>query len=495
MRNQGFPVCFGSHYRVFMLASASLAAMLLAGCQQRPVLRQPDPAPLPQVVAPRFDQLAPVADQGPSIAQLGWEQFFTDAKLKQLIRIGLENNRDLRATALNIERARAQYQIRQSPELPVASTSAGIQLAGTADNSANRLTVGLAQASYEIDFWGRIANLKDAALQTYFATQSAQQTARISLIGQIAQSYLSLAFNREQLRLAQQTLNAQQEGLRLNRKRFEVGIISLIPVTQAQTSVENARLAIENYKTLIQQDENALTLLIGQTVPARRLPNGAPARITSRSRFPVGLPSDLLRNRPDLAQAEYSLKAAGANIAVARAAFYPAISLTGNLGLSSTSLGDLFRSGAFSYGIGPSISLPIFDNGLRTATLQVAQVDQKLALNSYERAIQVAFKDVNDVLATRATLNTRLDAQNKLVQASQTNYRLAQARFRAGLDNYLVVLDAQRSLFAAQQQLINLQQAVLLSQVNLYKALGGGAIEPARVVPGPSAGQIDSRQS
>lgn len=472
--------------------TVAVTALLLAACHKPTVLRQPDPSPSPATVMPRYDTMAGQrTDSGMSIAQLGWETFFTDPKLKQLIRLGLENNRDLRATALNVEKAQAQYQIRQAPELPTVNSSGGIQRVGgdTNGGGSTRYNVGLAQASYEVDFWGRIANLKDAALQNYFGTQAAQQTTRIALIAQIAQTYLAIANDQDQLRLAQQTLKAREEGLRINQLRFKAGIDSLLPLTQAQTSVENARLAIANYRTQLQLDKDTLALLIGQTPTNQLLPTTLPNRITAQRRFPIGLPSDLLNNRPDLAQAEYSLKAAGANIAAARAAFYPTISLTGNLGLSSSALSNLFKTGAFGFGFGPSVSLPIFDNGSRRANLESAQVDQKLALNNYERAIQSAFKDVNDVLANRATLNERLGAQDRLIQASQTNYRLSQSRFKAGLDNYLAVLDAQRTLFAAQQQQISLRQAELLSQVNLYKALGGGAVAINRQPPPPVIGQ------
>ena len=465
--------------RMLPMLCVSVLAFSLAACS-RPVLRDADPMPVATVIPQAYpvDQ-AKTVDQGPSIAALGWQSFFADPQLKQLIQLGLDNNRDLRTATLNIQRARAQYQIRQAVQLPTVAANGSVTEQGNTDDSNTAYSVGLGTTAYEIDLWGRVANLKDAALQNYLATQSAQQATRISLIGQIAQAYLALAFDQQQLKLAEQTLKAQQDSLNLNIKRQDVGIASAVPVRQSQISVETARLAIGNYQTQIAQDRNLLALLIAQPVPSNLMPTAAPAQIVRPTVLGTGLPSDLLRNRPDLAQAEYSLRAAGANIAAARAAFYPTISLTGNLGFSSSSLSDLFKSGAFNYGIGPSINLPIFDGGARQANLDVSKADQQIALSSYESAIQSAFREVSDVLATRSTLSDRLGAQNRLVAATQSNYDLAQARYRAGLDNYLTVLDAQRSLFTAQQAQISLQQSALISQVNLYKVLGGGSVDQA----------------
>lgn len=464
------------------VAAISLLSLSIAACTSTPKLaelRGTDPTPAGSVIAAQYPQAesSAVAEQ-PSIAVLGWQEFFADPALKSLIQLGLDNNRDLRTAALNIQRAQAQYQIRSADQLPTVNASGSIVQRGNTDDSNTDYSVGLGTTAYEVDLWGRVANLKDAALQNYLASQSNQQAVQISLIGQIAQAYLSLGFNQAQLSLAEQTLKAQQDSLNLNRKRLDAGISSAVPVRQSEISVESARLAIGNFKTQIEQDKNLLNLLVGQTVPAELLPRRAPQQVTSTAALSTGLPSDLLRNRPDLAQAEFNLKAAGANIAAARAAFYPSISLTGNLGLSSGSLSDLFSSGAFSYSFGPSISLPIFDGGARRANLEVSQVDQQLALTAYEKAIQSAFREVADVLAERATLQERIEAQTRLVDATRGNYNLSQARFKAGLDSYLNVLDAQRSLFSAEQSLISLQQSSLLTQVNLYKALGGGGLKP-----------------
>jgi len=443
-------------------------------------LRQPDPVAASNLTAAAYPTLMnqnAAGTAGASIASQGWANYFTDQQLKQLIQLGLDNNRDLRAAALNIDRVRAQYQLSRSAQYPTIGVTGGTQTTGNSSDNSTTYRAGLGLTGYELDFWGRVANLKDQALQSFFATQSARSTVQISLVSQITQSYLALAFDQEQLKLAQQTLVAQKQSYDLNEKQFKVGIISLVPVKQAQISVENANLAIANYQTQIAQDRNALALLIGQPVPNELIPTGAVYQITASPVLPAGLPSELLQRRPDIAQSEFNLKAAGANIAVARGAYFPSISLTGNVGYSSTSLSDLFKSGSFGWGIGPSINLPIFDGGSRKATLETARVDQKLALNTYEKTIQTAFREVADVLATRATLDDRLAAQNRLVNASQTNYNLSQSRFKAGVDNYVAVLVAQTSLFSAQQGQIALKQSALLSQVNLYTALGGGGLD------------------
>ena len=465
---------------IFTVLALPLALSLTITACSTSFLRQPDPAAASNLTAPSYPTLmnqTDAATSGESIASQGWKNFFTDPQLKQLIQLGLDNNRDLRTAALNIDRARAQYQLSRSAQFPTVGVTGGTQTTGNSSDNSTTYRAGLGLTGYELDFWGRVANLKDQALQSFFATQSARSTVQISLISQIAQTYLALSFDQEQLKLAQQTLAAQKQSFDLNEKQFKVGIISLVPVKQAQISVENANLAIANYQTQIAQDRNALALLIGQSVPNELIPTGAVYQITASPRLPAGLPSDLLQHRPDIAQSEYKLKAAGANIAVARAAYFPSISLTGNVGYSSTSLSDLFKSGSFGWGIGPSINLPIFDGGSRKATLETASVDQKLALNAYEKSIQTAFREVADVLATRATLDDRLAAQNRLVNASQTNYNLSQSRFKAGVDNYVAVLVAQTSLYSAQQGQIALKQSALLSQVNLYTALGGGGLD------------------
>lgn len=317
-------------------------------------------------------------------------------------------------------------------------------------------------------------SLKDTALNQYLATQSARDATQISLVSQITQAWLNYAFAKENLSLAEQTLKAQIDSYELNKKRFHVGIDSEVPLRQAQISVETARNDVANYKTQVLQAQNLLNLLAGQTIPQDLLPHQAISNITQEKTFATGLSSDLLNNRPDLKAAEYQLRAAGANIGAAKARMFPTISLTGSAGYASTELNDLFKSGGFSWSIGPSIDLPIFDWGTRKANVKISETDQKMALSEYEKSIQAAFREVNDALAAHAHIDERLDAQRRLVSATDKTYKLSSARFRAGIDSYLTVLDAQRSAYAAQQGLLILEQTKLNNQIELYKALGGG---------------------
>ncbi len=390
----------------------------------------------------------------------------------------LNTNRDLRTAALTIQRAQQQYQITKNDQLPTigASGSAIRQVSSTRDpnNPYSTYQVGLGVTAYELDFWGRVRSLKDAALDNYLSTQAARDSTQISLVSQVAQAWLSYSFATANLKLADQTLKSQLDAYNLNKKRFDVGIDSEVPLRQAQISVETARDDVANYKTQMAQAKNLLDLLVGQQVPQNLLPNQPVSSITRESIFATGLPSDLLNNRPDVKSSEYQLSAAGANIGAAKAALFPTITLTGSAGYASTELSDLFKSGAGIWSIGPSLDLPIFDWGTRRANVNISKTDQQLALASYEKSIQTAFREVNDALATRNNIGDRLQAQRRLVEATNRNYTLSTARFRAGIDGYLTVLDAQRTSYSAEQGLLLLQQANLNNQVELYKTLGGG---------------------
>jgi multidrug efflux system outer membrane protein len=415
---------------------------------------------------------------GTSIANQGYKQFFADTRLLQVIEISLNSNRDLRTATLNIQRAQQQYQISKNDQLPTigANGSAVRQVNPSANpnNPYSTFQVGLGMTAYELDFWGRVKSLKDVALNNYFATQSAQEAMQISLVSQVSQAWLDYAYAKANLNLAEQTLKAQLDSYNLNKKRFDVGIDSEVPLRQAQISVETARNDVAAYKTQVAQAHNLLDLLAGQTIPKSLLPDHAILNITQEKIFATGLSSDLLNNRPDLKGAEYQLQAAGANVGAAKARMFPTISLTGSAGYASADLKDLFKSGGFSWSIGPSIDLPIFDWGTRKANIKISKIDQNIALSNYEKAIQSAFREVNDALAAHAHIDERLAAQRHLVSATETTYKLSTARFRAGIDSYLTVLDAQRSAYTAQQGLLMLEQTKLNNQIELYKALGGG---------------------
>lgn len=420
---------------------------------------------------------------GNSIVNQGYQQFFSDPRLLQVIEISLNHNRDLRTATLNIQRAQQQYQISKNDQLPTIGANASavrqVNPAVNPNNPYSTFQVGLGMTAYELDFWGRVKSLKDVALNNYLATQSARDATQISLVSQVSQAWLNYAFAQANLNLAEQTLKAQLDSFNLNKKRFDVGIDSEVPLRQAQISVETARNDVATYKTQVAQAQNLLNLLAGQTLPQNLLPYQAVKTISAESRFATGLSSDLLNNRPDLKAAEYQLRAAGANIGAAKARMFPTISLTGSAGYASSDLKDLFKSGGFSWSVGPSIDLPIFDWGTRKANIKISETEQKIAVSDYEKAIQSAFHEVNDALAARAHIDERLSAQRRLVAATETTFKLSTARFRAGIDSYLTVLDAQRSAYAAQQGLLMLEQTKLNNQIELYKALGGGLSQPA----------------
>ncbi|WFF37879.1 efflux transporter outer membrane subunit [Moraxella nasibovis] len=417
------------------------------------------------------------AAEAPSMASMRWQDFYADAKLKSLIEIGLNNNKDLQKAVLAIQSARAQYQITSADAVPKLGASGGAsRSANQMDrNASTGYNVGLGMSSYELDLWGKVANAKDAALHNYLATNAAKDTVQISLISGIAQSYVNLSYALAQRQLAIETIKTREHSLDITNKRFAAGIDARSPSLQAEASLEAAKLAIYQADTGILQARNALQLLLGAPIPDELMPDMAVDNITTQTLFSTGLPSELLYYRPDIVQAEHALKAAGANINVARAAYFPSISLSGNLGFSSSSLSNLLQSSAFAWSAGPAINLPIFDAGMRRANYEAAQVAQQSALVSYEKAIQTAFKEVGDVLASRATLGRQLESQYKLQQNYQQTYQIAHARFRSGLDNYLSVLDAERSLFGNQQSILNLELQKILSQIELYQVLGGGA--------------------
>ena len=460
--------------KVWSISGRSIAvsalALALTACQS---MRGPEPVAQADIPTGYIGSTT-----GPSVAEQGYKDFFADQRLVQVIELALANNRDLRTATLNIQRAQQAYQISENNQLPTigASGSAVRQVTPTRDpnNPYSTFQVGLGVTSYELDFWGRVRSLKDAALDNYLATQSARDATQISLVSQVAQAWLSYSFASANLKLADQTLKAQLDSYNLNKKRFDVGIDSEVPLRQAQISVETARNDVANYKTQIAQAQNLLNLLVGQPVPQNLLPNQPVKSVTRQNLFATGLPSDLLNNRPDVKSAEYQLSAAGANIGAAKAALFPTISLTGSAGYASAELSDLFKSGSGMWSIGPSINLPIFDWGTRRANIKISETDQKIALSDYEKSIQSAFREVNDALATRANIGDRISAQRRLVEATNTTYNLSNARFRAGIDNYLTVLDAQRSSYSAEQGLLLLEQANLNNQIELYKTLGGG---------------------
>ncbi|WP_111860212.1 multidrug efflux RND transporter AdeIJK outer membrane channel subunit AdeK [Acinetobacter sp. CFCC 10889] len=468
--------------------AVSALALALTACQS---MRGPEPVAQANIPTNYLESAS-----GTSIAEQGYKDFFADPRLLQVIDLALTNNRDLRTATLNIQRAQQQYQISENNQLPTIGASGGVLRQDQGVGAQTRYNVGLGVTAYELDFWGRVRSLKDNALDSYLATASARDATQISLIGQVAQAWLNYSFANAQLKLADQTLKAQLDSYNLNKKRFDVGIDSEVPVRQAQVSVETARNDVANYKTQIAQAQNLLNLLVGQQVPANLLPSQRVTKITNNAALASGLPSDLLTHRPDVRAAEYKLSAMGANIGAAKARLFPTISLTGSAGYASTDLSDLFKSGAFVWSLGPSIDIPLWDWGTRKANIKISETDQEIALSDYEKSIQSAFREVNDALATRQNIGDRISAQRRLVDATNTTYKLSNARFRAGIDSFLTVLDAQRSSYAAEQGLLLLEQANLNNQVELYKSLGGGvkANSSDQIVVQPSTAELKQQQ-
>jgi len=416
-----------------------------------------------------------------AVAAIAWQDFYRDPRLQKVIDLSLVHNRDLRVAALNVERTRALYQIQRAALVPEVDASGGASyqrlpsdFSGGGKRETHQYTAGLGVTAYELDLFGRVSSLKDQALETYLATEQAQLSARISLIAQIAAGYLTLAADRELLHLAQETLKAQEESYRLIQRRFEVGASSELDLRQAQAQVEAARVDVARFSTLTAQDEDSLHLLAGTRVPADLLPSTLTDQVAALENVAPGLSSDVLLERPDVRQAENMLKGYNANIGAARAAFFPRITLVGSVGVGSRELSGLFTSGSDSWSFMPRIDLPIFDAGARAAQLQVAEVDRNIALAQYEKAIQTAFREVADTLAQRANVEQQLAAQQALRQATEKQYVLARERYTKGVDSYLNVLVAQRSLYSAQQGEIGVRLTRMTNLVSLYKALGGG---------------------
>jgi multidrug efflux system outer membrane protein len=339
----------------------------------------------------------------------------------------------------------------------------------------HQYNVGLGVSSYELDLFGRVRSLKDQALQQFFATGEARRSVQISLVAEVANNYLTLAADREQLKLAKDTLTSQQASYQLIKRRYEAGMSSALDLHQAQTSVDTARVDIARFTTFVAQDENALNLVVGSRVEADLIPSALTDTLTAVKELQPGLPSDVLLRRPDILQAENLLKGANANIGAARAAFFPRITLVSSVGFGTDDLAGLFKGGSFIWKFAPQISIPIFQGGANRANLKTAEVDRDIAVAQYEKAIQTAFREVADALAQRGTIDDQLAAQESLTEATGESYRLSQARYESGINSYLNVLDSQRSLYSAQQGLISVNLTRLSNLVTLYKVLGGGS--------------------
>ena len=457
-----------------------IPALLLTGCDLAPAYHRPGlPAPAALPSGGTYPAATAASAQASDIA---WQDFFVDPALTQVIATGLANNRDLRIALANVEQARALYRVQRADLLPTIGANGGATYARSAatqtfpgqDRTTNISSVNAGFSSFEIDLFGRVRNLTRAALEQYLATEEGTHATRITLIAEIASAYLTMAADQDQLKISQATLESFRQSLELTQAQFRIGVASELEVRQAQTGFEQARYDIAALQTQIARDQNALNLLVGTTVTADQLPTGLGDHAFTLADLPAGLSSDILLQRPDVLQAEHQLKAQYANIGAARAAFFPQISLTALAGTLSPALSGLFDKGSYTWQVAPSATQTIFDFGRNAANLRYAKASRDAALATYERAIQTAFREVADALAERGTINEQVAARADRVTAAATAYRLSDARYRAGVDPFLTTLDAQRTLYGAQQNLVQTRLDAASNLVELYRALGGG---------------------
>lgn len=498
------------------LLTMLMLATLVAGCSFIPKYERPEPA-IPATWPPVASEAATPSvpgEGGIPASDIGWRDFFVDPQLRHLIDKAFENNPDVAIVALQVEQVRAQYQLQRAEILPQISAQlsytkqqnpstfnsnsnigAGPGGAGGGGGSAGSTNAGsfefyragVGLTAYELDLFGRIRSLERQALDQYLASIEAARSAQITLVSQVAAAYANLLADSELKELAQKTLDAQEESSRLIGKRFDVGIASALEMNQARTTVETARADLAQFSRLLAQDRNALVALTGVSIPPGSIKPGSLSTPKVSAELTPGLSSDVLLRRPDVLQAEHNLTSANANIGAARAAFFPRISLVSNYGTISGDLNGLFGAGTEIWSFSPQISLPIFDGGRNRANLEVAEVTKNIEVARYQKTIQTAFREVADALAARATVQDELAATQALADASRSSYNLSLKRYRQGIDNFLTVLDSQRSYYQAQQQLIDAQLLGLTSTVNMYKVLGGGWRERT-----PDAKQADN---
>ncbi len=478
------------------LLGATLA-VLLGSCTLEPHYHRPaSPVPALQGGAPA----------GTAATDIGWREFFPDPQLQQLIALALANNRDLRVAALNVQSAQAQYRIQRANLFPTIDASAleeveefpsgvlgtsagpggGTAGIGTGGTTLRFYDVGIGFTSYELDFFGRIRSLNHAALQQYFSYAETRRSVQLTLVAEVASAYLTVLTDQTLLDITRQTLQSQNQSYALTQRMFMAGTTTELALRQAETTVDTARADLAQYDRQIAQDRDALQLLLGAPIPGGIDFSGGLDRGPTVAELEEGIPSDVLLRRPDVRAAEHQLEAANAQIGAARAAFLPAISLTGSFGTASTQLSGLFSAGSRAWTFSPTISVPIFAGGANVANLQASKLARATAVAQYEKSIQTAFREVADALVARGTLDDQLAAQQALVTASAVAYKLADMRFRGGVDSYLTALVAQRSLYDAQQQLQTVRLLRLQNLVTLYKALGGGMLEQTASTHAPS---------
>ncbi len=487
----GTEVC-GAPARVPLAGALMALACLLTACTLEPRYRAP---PLPVPVQWPIPPTTPTVQAPPgtgaiggarSAVDIGWREFFADPHLRQIIAAALANNRDLRVAVLDIQLARSEYLVQRANSLPQIDASGGYTKEKLPPAefgfpiTAGYYQAGVALSSFELDLFGEVRSLNHAALERYFAQSQARRSTQLSLIAEVAQAYLTLISDRQLLELAQNTLGSQQSSYDITVKEHQHGQVSGLDVAQAETTVESARADVARYEGDIAQDIDALNLLAGVPVEGSNLPNALNDHAFGVAALPAELPSTVLLRRPDVLQAEHTLRAANADIGAARAAFFPAINLTGNIGSISPQFSNLFSGGTGTWAYSPQVTLPLFHGGQLLGNLAEAKVNRAIAVAQYEKAIQTAFREVADALALTGTLEREREAQEALVGATGRAYDLSRQRYKAGRDSYLDVLDSQRSYYSAQQSLIATELAQQENRISLYKALGGGWRENSR---------------
>ncbi len=469
-----------------MLKTSSRAILALAvslaleGCDMAPYYVRPAlPVPRELPEGPACEQADPAATPAADIA---WRDFFLDERLRKLIALSLENNRDLRVAVANIAQARAQYRVQHAGLFPTMNAGGDASFdrtpnatgKGTPAVRADIYSATASVSAWEIDLFGRLRNLSKEALEQYLASTENRNAAQVALVAEVASSWVTLAADQERLKLGQDTARAFGETLAVTKGRAQTGVASDLDVEQAQTSYDQARSDIAAVTTTVAQDQNALNLLAGTTVPAELLPTGLGGKDATFANLPAGLSSQVLLRRPDIAAAEHQLRAANANIGAARAAFFPNVSLTAAAGTMSHGLSNLFGSGSGYWSVAPSATVPIFDFGRNKGNLRYAEATRDVMVATYEKTVQTSFREVADALARRSTIGSQIDAQTSQRDASQAAYRLAQARYLEGIDTFLNTLTSERASYTAEQSLLAARLERQTNAIELYRALGGG---------------------
>lgn len=468
-----------------------LIAMLLAGCTMAPVYHRPDssvdttyPAqPKPSGAAP---STATTVDKNTTGADLARSSFFKDPALRQLIDLTLQNNRTLQVAALQVEQYAAQYRIARAALAPAVSADASQTRSHALGATTASSSVNLGISAWELDFFGRLRSLKQQALEQYLATDAARRSTELTLVAATATDYLTWLADRSLLEITEQTVASDQNTYDTTAQAEALGVGSMQDVAAAKTTLESARSSLAAYRRAVAQDRNNLVAAIGCPLPANFPEDRVLSDDLLLSDVPAGLPSSLLTRRPDIVEAEHTLKAANAYVGAARAAFFPAITLTASAGTSSTALSDLFKAGTGAWAFAPDITLPIFNYGELRASLDVAKITKNIDIANYQGTIQTAFKEVANGLAGQTTYRDQVQADQAYVASSQDYYAIAQGRYNAGLDGFLTFLIAQRTLYTAQTQSVNDRLNQQVNLITLYTALGGGWNDSASIATSTS---------